>query len=252
MDIATVSGLTLGVFLIVGSILLGGSAHVFFHVPSIMITIGGTIAATLINFPIDKFKGILTVTKKAFLFTLPLPEDMIQKLLDYNKIMKKEGVNVLEDRMGEMYPFLRNGVQLLMDNVPPESIREILTTEVESSQERHAMGKKILDSMGAAAPAFGMIGTLIGLVQMLQNLSDPTQIGIGMATALLTTFYGAVLANLIFIPLAGKLETRDYEETLLHTMLIEGVLSLKAGEHPFIMKERLKIFLAFQTRGEVK
>ena len=248
MDFATLIGVVIGISLVIGSILLGSSAGVFFHIPSIMITVGGTIAATLINFPIEKVKGVFAVVKKALLFSLPDPHDQIKKIIKYNNAARRDGIMVLEDKMAEMYPFLRNGIQLILDNTEAETIRKILERDIELSQMRHGIGKKILDSMGASAPAFGMIGTLIGLVQMLQNLQDPSQIGQGMAVALLTTFYGALLANLVFIPLAGKLEARDYEEQVLHEIILEGVLSIQAGDHPYIMKQRLKCFVSSQQR----
>ena len=252
MDIATLLGLFVGMALVLGSIMIGSSLAVFCHIPSLMITVGGTLASTLINFSLAQVIGVFAVVKKTVIFSLPKLEEQINVIIEYNRIARRDGVNALEDQMPNMYPLLRSGLQLMMDNVPPESVREILEKEMENSQARHMMGKKILQSMGAAAPAFGMIGTLIGLVQMLQNLEDPSMIGQGMATALLTTFYGAMMANLIFLPLAGKLETRDYEEQVLHELLLEGVMSIQSGEHPFIMQERLKVFIAGKKREKIK
>ncbi len=244
MDIATIIGLFSGICLIVISILLGGSAGLFFHVPSLMITVGGTMAAILIQFPLEKVLGLFSVVKKTIFFNLPKPEKMIEILLEYNSLVRKEGVNVLEDKIENLYPFLRSGLQMILDNTAAETIRSIMMREIECSQVRHGMGKKILDTMGTFAPAFGMLGTVIGLVQMLQSLEDPSQIGQGMAVALITTFYGSFIANVICLPLAGKLEVRDSEEQILHELLMEGILAIQSGEHPYIMKERLKAFLS--------
>ena len=244
MDIATIIGFVAGISLILWSIMIGGSIWLFFHVPSLMITVGGTIAATLMQFPLEKVLGVFSIVKKTVFFVLPKPETMIETLLEYNALVRKEGVNVLEDKIENLYPFLRNGMQMILDNTAPETIRSILTTEMECSQVRHGTGKKILETLGSFAPAFGMLGTVIGLVQMLQSLEDPSQIGQGMAVALITTFYGSFIANLFCLPLAGKLEARDCEEQVLHELLMQGILAIQSGEHPFIMKERLKAYLS--------
>ncbi|NUM34807.1 MAG: MotA/TolQ/ExbB proton channel family protein [Candidatus Brocadiae bacterium] len=244
MDIATIIGFIAGISLILWSIMIGGSIWLFFHVPSLMITVGGTISAILMQFPLEKVLGVFSIVKKTIVFVLPKPESMIGILLEYNALVRKEGVNVLEDKLENLYPFLRNGLQMILDNTAPETIRDILTTEMECSQVRHSSGKKILETMGTFGPAFGMLGTVIGLVQMLQSLEDPSQIGQGMAVALITTFYGSFIANLICLPLAGKLEARDIEEQILHELIMHGVLAIQSGEHPYIMKERLKAYLS--------
>ena len=150
------------------------------------------------------------------------------------------------------YGFVGKGLQMLVDGQDEESIREMLSLEVQYLQERHSVGKKILDFMGASAPAFGMIGTLIGLVQMLQNLSSPDQIGAGMAVALLTTFYGACLANLVFIPLAGKLSVYSKAERLAMEMTVEGICTISQGESPSMVRERIQSFISPVHREEVK
>jgi len=148
--------------------------------------------------------------------------------------------------------FFAKGLQLLVDGQDSEAIREMLEPEIQYLQERHAGGKKILEFMGASAPAFGMIGTLIGLVQMLRNLSTPDQIGQGMAVALLTTFYGAFAANLVFIPLAGKLGIYSKEESLAMEMVLEGVCSIALGDNPTIVRERMQAFVSHSRRKEIK
>jgi len=249
MDVATLAGIGLGLFLIFGSILLASSLSIFFHVPSLMITFGGTVAATLINYPISKVLSVFRVAKNVVLFRLAPVEDEIDRIVDYANIARREGLLSLEEKLEEMDdPFLGKGIRLIIDGFPQETVRNILHIELEYMDERHGMGKKILDSMGAFAPAFGMIGTLIGLVAMLQTLDDPSKIGSGMATALLTTFYGALLANLIFIPLAGKLDARNREETLMRQVMIEGLLSIQAGDRPQLVAEKLKSFVSPDIR----
>jgi chemotaxis protein MotA len=249
MDIATLAGVVLGLILIFGSILLASSLAIFFHVPSLMITFGGTVAATLINYPLGKVLGVFRVAKNVVLFRLPPVEDEIDRMVEYANVARREGLLSLEEKLEELHdPFLNKGIRLIIDGFPQETVRNILRIELEFMDERHGMGKKILESMGSFAPAFGMIGTLIGLVAMLQTLDDPSQIGGGMATALLTTFYGALMANLIFIPLAGKLDARNREETLMREIMIEGLLQIQAGDRPNLVAAKLKSFIAPDVR----
>jgi chemotaxis protein MotA len=146
---------------------------------------------------------------------------------------------------------MAKGIQLVIDGFSADTVRDIMDLEAEWQRQRHAVGKTMLDQMGTFAPAFGMIGTLVGLVQMLQNLSDPSSIGQGMATALLTTLYGAVMANMIFLPLAGKLDVRAKQEALLRELMIEGIVAIQSGEKPQLIKEKLKGFLAPSVRESV-
>ncbi len=249
MDIATIIGICLGLFLIIGSILMASSLAIFIHVPSLMITFGGTIAATLINYPLGKVLGVFKVAKNVVLFKLPEIDTEIDRMVEYANIARREGLLSLEEKLEELEePFLSKGIRLIIDGFPQETVKNILTIELEYMEQRHGTGKGILDAMGNFAPAFGMIGTLIGLVAMLQTLDDPSQIGGGMATALLTTFYGALFANLFFIPLAGKLDTRNREETLMREVMIEGLLSIQAGDRPQLVAEKLKSFVAPDIR----
>jgi chemotaxis protein MotA len=145
-------------------------------------------------------------------------------------------------------PFFAKGIQLVIDGFNADTVRDIMDLEAEWQRQRHSMGKKLLDQMGAFAPAFGMIGTLVGLVLMLQNLDDPSKIGGGMATALLTTLYGAMASNMVFLPLAGKLEVRAKQEALLRELMIEGIVAIQSGEKPQLIKEKLKGFLSPSAR----
>lgn len=249
MDIATLVGIISGTLLIIGSIAAGGGLMVFFNVPAILITAGGTFAATLINFPLSKVLGLFSVVKKTLLYKLPSATADIERMVKLARTARSEGLLALENQLDEMKdPFLQKGVQLVVDGTEPEVLREVMTIELEQLELRHSVGKSILNSMGAAAPAFGMIGTLIGLVQMLRNLSDPSGIGQGMATALLTTFYGSLMANLIFIPLAGKLGMRSKQEVASKQLIIEGIAAIQAGLNPRLVEEKLKSFLAPKMR----
>ena len=252
MDFATLIGIISGTFLVVSAIVSGGAGGAFIDVPSIMITVGGTIAATLINFPLGKVLGVFSVVKKTFLYQLPSPTKEIERLVHLAKVARSEGLLALENFLDEIRdPFLRKGIQLVVDGTEPEVLRDVLDTELVQLQHRHRVGKDILESMGAAAPAFGMIGTLIGLINMLRDLQDPGQIGRGMATALLTTFYGSLMANLVFIPLAGKLDARSKQELVTKQLIIEGVASIQAGVNPRLVEEKLKTYLAPKIRDNL-
>lgn len=254
MDIATIVGLILGFGLILTSIIIGGDGGLvpFIDYPSMMIVLGGAMAAMLINFPLGKCLGSFKVVLKCFLFKLPDPIETIEKFKELAGIAKKEGLLALENRLDELSDdFLKRGFESLIAGASTEQIRASLETEVGYIDQRHIDGKKIVDACGAAAPAFGMIGTLIGLVMMLRNLSDPSQIGGGMATALLTTLYGALIANVVCIPLAGKLETRNSEETTLREMMIEGICAIGKGDSPKAVEEQLLAFLSPKSRSKL-
>jgi chemotaxis protein MotA len=239
--------------LIVWSILLGGSLSGFIDMPSVAVVIGGTLGALLINFPLPKFLSMISLFKKTFLFSLEDPDTVIGKMVGYAERARREGMLALEeDSENEADDFLRKGLRLAVDGTDPQLLEKILETDVEQIENRHSEGAKILSSGGTFAPAFGMIGTLIGLVNMLSSLEDPTQIGAGMATALITTFYGAVLANGLFLPLAGKLETRSKEEMVIKNMIIEGIMAIQSGDSPRIVEEKLKSFLSPTARKKVE
>ncbi len=253
MDIATIAGLVLAFGLIVWSILLGGSLSGFIDMPSVAVVIGGTMGALLINFPLPTFLGMSGFFKKTLLFVLDDPDIVINKMVGYAERARREGMLALEeDSENETDPFLRKGLRLAVDGTDPQLLEKILETDVEQIENRHSEGAKVLSAGGTFAPAFGMIGTLIGLVNMLSSLDDPTQIGAGMATALITTFYGAVMANVIFLPLAGKLETRSKEELVIKAMVIEGIMAIQSGDSPRIVEEKLKSFLSPTQRSKVE
>jgi len=253
MDIATIIGILLGFFVIVSAIVVGGGWQSFVHLPSLAITIGGMLCATLIHFSLPQFLGIFSVVKKTIVTKIPSASDLVQNMVNFAAINRRDGALALEQEIPKVSDlFFVKGLQMLVDGNDPEAIRDFMTLEIENLQDRHNNGKKILEFMGAAAPAFGMIGTLIGLVQMLKNLSSPDQIGAGMAVALLTTFYGAFAANLIFIPLAGKLGIYSRAEATAREMIVEGICSMAQGDNPTAIREKMQAFISQSRREEVK
>ena len=255
MDIATVIGLILGFGLILASIAMGGGGGLapFIDVPSMMIVFGGSIAAALINFPLKNVLGTFGIVKKCFLTKLPDAQQTIVRFKELATIVRKDGMLALEKELETIDDdFLKRGLEGVISGASAEQIQRVLETEVAAIGDRHMMGKKIIDSTGAAAPAFGMIGTLVGLVQMLQSLDDPSQIGGGMATALLTTLYGAIVANVVCIPMAGKLEARSMEEMQIRELMISGLVSLAEGITPREVEDSLVAFLSPKSRKAIQ
>ncbi len=253
MDIATIIGVSLGLIVVVGAIVAGGGWMSFVHVPSIALTLGGMLCATMIHFSLPQFLSVFSIIRKTLVTKISAQGDLIQSMVNYAAINRRDGALALEQEMRNVTDvFFVKGLQMLVDGQESEKIRDHLTLEIQYLEDRHATGKKILEFMGAAAPAFGMIGTLIGLVQMLRNLSSPESIGAGMAVALLTTFYGAFVANLFFIPLAGKLGIYSKAEATAMEMITEGVCAIADGENPTTIKERMQAFVSHGRREEVK
>lgn len=244
MDLASIGGTLLGISLIVIAIMTQGSIMAFVSMSSALIVVGGVIAATLINYPLSRVISVMKVVKVAYKADSLEPLEVIRELVRMAEKARKEGLLALENEIDEVSDeFMKKGIQLIVDGTDPELARNILETEISMMEERHRIGAEIFDSMGSSAPAFGMIGTLIGLIFMLKNLNDPSSLGPGMAVALLTTFYGTLLANLLFIPIAGKLKLRSSEEILNREIVIEGILSIQAGENPRIVGEKMKAYL---------
>ncbi|MEW6266640.1 MAG: MotA/TolQ/ExbB proton channel family protein [Thermodesulfobacteriota bacterium] len=249
MDVATFIGIISSFVLLVLAILMGSSLMTFFNVPSVLIVAGGTICATMINYPLKEVINTLKVAKNAFFARTLTYGEIITNFVIYSGKARKEGILALENILPTIEDeFLRKGLQLAIDGLEPQAITEILDTEISFIEDRHRLGADIFQTMGTFAPAFGMIGTLIGLVQMLQNMADPNAIGPAMAVALITTLYGAVLANVLFLPIAGKLRARSKEECLIKEMIVQGLLSLSRGDNPRILEQKLHSFLAPQLR----
>ena len=245
MDLATIVGLLAAFGLMVSAILQGGSLLIFIDVPSMIIVIGGTIGTALVNFPFADILSAFKVARKAFFHKATSPIDTIGKLINYAGKARKEGILSLQSVMNEIDDeFFLKGLQMAVDGQEPEALKEMLEKEIEYVMERHEKGADIFMTFAAISPAMGMIGTLIGLVQMLQNMSDPSSIGPAMAVALLTTFYGAVIANIVATPMAGKLKLRSASEVLNKTLVAEGMKSILEGENPRMMEQRLHAFVA--------
>lgn len=252
MDIATIIGLLAGFGLIALAIIIGGGMEgfaSFVDPPSLMITVGGSTAALFINYPMKTVFSTFSVIKKCFLSRLPATTDVIRQFKELATIVRKDGMLALEQELGKIEDdFMKRGLENVISGANEATIRQILETELSAIENRHTIGKQIVDSTGAAAPAFGMIGTLVGLVQMLQSLDDPSQIGGGMAVALLTTLYGAIIANVACVPLAGKLDNRHKEETLVRELMITGILGLAEGQSPRALEDSLAAYLAPASR----
>jgi len=253
MDIATILGTLIAFGLVFQAMVSGSGIGMFIDIPSVSIVFGGTLGVLLMNFPLNQMLGVAKVTLKTVMFKLNTPTEEIIRIVEYANLARREGLLALEDKLQSVDDqFFAKGIQLVIDGFPVETVRDIMELEAEWQFQRHSAGKKILDAAGAMAPAFGMVGTLIGLVKMLANLSDPSQIGGGMAVALLTTMYGAMAANMFAIPLAGKLEIRAKEEALLRDLMVEGIVAIQSGEKPALIKEKLKSFLAPGMRESVE
>lgn len=253
MDIATIVGLVLAFGLTVWGIMLGGSLSQFWDPPSVAVVVGGTLAALLISFPLAKVIGMAKVLNKTVFASPQDPGEVIGKMVKYAERARREGMLALEEESeNETDAFLRKGLRLAVDGTDPQLLEKILETDISQLEARHKSGKSILDCGGTFAPAFGMIGTLIGLVNMLAALDDPSSIGAGMATALITTFYGALLANAVFLPLASKLEVRSGEEVLVREMIIDGIMAIQSGDSPRIVEEKLKSFLSPVQRASLE
>ena len=253
MDIATLVGLVLGFGVVMASIWMGGGLAEFIDIPSVVVVVGGMLCSVMIHFSLQQFLGVFAIMKKTVLVKVPQPNEVIQQMVNYAAISRRDGALALEEQLRKTdNAFIAKGLQMLVDGQDEEIVRDLMSIEIQYLQERHATGKKILEFMGASAPAFGMIGTLIGLVQMLQNLTSPEQIGSGMAIALLTTFYGALLANLVFIPLAGKLGVYSKAEILAMEMTVEGICTICRGENPTVVREKMQSFISPNHRKEIK
>jgi chemotaxis protein MotA len=247
MDFATLIGSVLGFGLLLGATALSGSLSAFFDLPSLMIVIGGTLAATFLIESVRNVVGALRVAQHAFFYRSSDCVETIQHIVELSQTARHKGVLALADAQVED-TFLAKGIRLAVSGLDREEIRETLNAELVSMKQRHLRGQRMFKFMGSTAPAMGMIGTLIGLVQMLQTLNDPTRIGPAMAVALLTTLYGAVTAFLVCNPIAAKLERRSAEESANMSVVIEGVDAIVRGHHATVIQDRLQARLAPKDR----
>ncbi|MEA3506295.1 MAG: MotA/TolQ/ExbB proton channel family protein [Elusimicrobiota bacterium] len=247
MDLTTIIGFTGGLILVLSSVILrGGMAALsgFINMPSMMITFGGTFAALLINYPMQQVVKSFKIVQKIFTEKQEVPAHYIEIFRKLIIKSSKEGVLALQDELKEIdNVFLKRGVKMVIDGQSQDLIREELETELVFTRERHKIGQEIFITLGTYSPSFGMIGTIMGLILMLANLQNQAQIASGMAVALLTTFYGALAAYLIFLPVAGKLKRRSEEELFIKRVILRGVLSLHAGEIPSIAVSKLRAYI---------
>lgn len=247
---STIIGIVIGGGLLFYAILSAGGVAIFYDPPSMMIVGGGTIAAALISFPLPRVIGVFRVLKTAFGREIADPSAYISAIVRLAHKARKESIlSLQEDAARIKNRFMRMGLQMVIDGQPPELVRAVLETELEGLHVRHEEGAYIFKTMGRFAPAFGLIGTLIGLISMLRSLSGGTEnLGPGMAVALVTTFYGALSANLFFLPVAEKLTSRSETEVLQIRIIIEGILMIQEGSNPRLLEQRLNAHLQPEQR----
>jgi len=244
MDKGTLIGIGAGLGLVIVSMLMGGGVMAFISIPSLLIVLGGTIAATLVNFPMGDVITVMKVTKKAIKEEIMPSSKYIDQIVDISKKARTNGLLAIEEDLNNVdEDFMRVTLQHVVNGTEDEDLSKIMDAELALMTRRHKIGQKMYSAMGTYAPAFGMIGTLMGLIQMLQNLEDPAAVGPGMALAMVTTFYGAILANLFFLPMAGKLKQRSEQEIQFKEMLLMGILAIQAEESPRVIQNKLVTYL---------
>ncbi len=245
MDIATIIGLASSLGCVLFGIVVGGAGVMtFVNIPSILITVGGTIAATLIAFPLPEFLKVFKVAMKILKSPQFSAVSTIPLLVSYSEKSRQQGLLSLENEVENVKDdFLRTGMRLIIDGTAPEEIRDVLENELEALAMRHKRAQELFLTIGKFAPAFGMIGTLIGLIAMLKTMSDPSTIGPAMAVSLITTLYGSLMANIFCLPVAGKLKTRTADELLMKRVILEGLIMIQAQANPRFIAQKLVTFL---------
>ncbi len=249
MDIATIVGFILAYVIIGAAIMMGGPFILFVNPPSLLIVIGGTFAVTLMRVTLGNFLGSFKIGLKGFFYKLDAPQSLIDESVDLANVARKEGILALEGREISN-SFLERGIGLCIDGHAPEVVKNLLSKDINQSIERHVIGADMFKAMAVYAPAMGMIGTLIGLVQMLSNMSDPAAIGPAMAVALLTTLYGAIIANAFASPLAEKLILISGYEKLNKNLILESISGIQEGTNPRVLKQMLNAYLPESKRQE--
>lgn len=247
MDIATLLGLVGAFAIVIMAMVLGGSVLVFVNVPSLLVVIGGTTFAVLMKFTLKQYLGAFNVAAKAFKFKSVSPESLIDEVSELADMARKGGLLSLEGKEVS-HDFLQSGITLLVDGHDPEVVRTMLGKDLKMSLDRHNAGADIFSAIGDVGPAMGMIGTLIGLVQMLSAMDDPKAIGPAMAVALLTTLYGAILANMVALPIADKLKLRAKEEGRIRSMIIDAITAIQAGQNPRVIRSILQTYIETSKR----
>lgn len=251
MDLASTIGLLAALAMCIWSMWAGtkGNLSVYWDQPSAILVLGGTVFVVLMTQAMDRYFALWRIIKRGFFQRKQSIPEIIAKIVQLGELARRDGVLSLENALGDVGDdFLANGIRLVIDGTSASEIEQILNSELEAMDQRHGQGKTIVDLIAKYAPAFGMIGTLMGLVAMLNNMDDPKKIGPGMAVAILTTFYGAMIANVFCLPLSDKLSYRNDEEMLVRTVMVKGILSLQAGDNPRITQAKLAVFLPVGKR----
>lgn len=252
MDFATIIGLISAFGLIASAMMMGGSIGMFINPPSILIVVLGTMGILFVNFPLREMLSLSKIMMKTFFSKEYVANEHVEQLVKFGQLVRTEGILALEEAGKDINDlFFQKGLMLAIDGTETEQIVAQLESEIDALEDRHKKGADILSAGGTIAPAMGLIGTLIGLVQMLQNMDDPSTIGPAMAVALLTTFYGAIMANVFFNPLAGKLRGRSKDEILYNTLIMVGIESISKGDNPRVIESRLNSLLAPNQRVTV-
>ncbi len=249
MDLATIIGVVSCWAVIIFAMVLGGDPAMFINIPSLLIVVGGAFSAVLMKFELGQFIGAGKIAAKAFSFKAPKPDTLIDEIVELAGEARKNGLLALEGKEVS-YDFLAKGIQLLVDGHDPGVVKSLLSKDMRLAADRHKLGQSIFMQMGDAGPAMGMIGTLIGLVAMLANMDDPKSIGPAMAVALLTTLYGAMMANMLMIPIGDKVGLRSDEEGRLQAMVLDALLAIQAGQNPRVIESLLRTYLPESQRGE--
>ncbi len=251
MDKATAGGVVAGAALLLLAIAIapGSSFAAFIDIPSAAVVIGGAIAATFIAFPGAAMLLFPKVMKKVFFPNQQAIAPVIRQIVEFAEIARRDGILALEAKTEEIQdPFILLGVQMAVDGTDVELMEQILRTEMEAVAGRHKNGKALMDTVGRYAPAFGMIGTLMGLIIMLGNMDDPEAIGPGMAVALITTLYGAIVSNLFFLPFADKLASYSKQEFQIREVIVKGLIAIQEGDNPRVIEQKLNTFLPQDQR----
>ncbi|MFN3918760.1 MAG: flagellar motor protein PomA [Methylohalobius sp.] len=247
MDIATLIGFLGGLGVIIAAIATGGNLSQFVDVPSILIVFGGTVMVVLMKFTLSDFVRSFSVAAKAFFNKREDPVKLIEEVVRLADVARKNGLLALENETVNN-PFLKKGINMCVDGYDPALIRKMLSEEIHQTIKRHETGRAVWQAVGDVAPAFGMIGTLVGLVQMLANMSDPSSIGPAMAVAILTTLYGAIIANAVALPLADKLTLVSNYEQLTRSLIVEAINGIQEGLNPKILEALLNTYLPEKKR----
>lgn len=252
MDLATIIGLILAWGAVMLSLIMeGGKLAQLMHPGALVLVVGGTLGSTVISFSLKQILGIPAYIRKAFFSKDEDMGEIIRKIVGFARTARRDGILALEREVADVdNRFLRMGIQLVVDGTPSEMVREIMETEIVSMQERHKVGEGIFTTMGGNAPTLGIIGTVMGLINMLSRLEDPGAMGPAIAAAFAATLYGVLLANLVCLPIGAKLKARTTEEIITYDMIVEGVLSIQAGDNPRMVETKMLAFLPPKSRQD--